>query len=163
MQISKHTVVTIDYTLSNDAGEVLDSSSGKDPLTYLHGVGSIVEGLERALEGHAQGDELRVRVPPSQGYGERDEDLVGVVDRRQIGLDEQLEVGMLLQVVGANDQREVVQITGIQEDEVTLDGNHPLAGETLIFEVSVVEVRDATPEEIDHGHAHGAGGHHQHG
>ena len=153
MQIAPRKVVTIDYTLTDDEGEVLDTSKGGTPLSYLHGTGSIVPGLESALEGKKAGDALKVTVAPAEGYGDRDERLVQEVPRDRLPADE-VELGMRFEVRG--DQGELtVTVVSMDDANVTLDGNHPLAGVTLSFDVTVVEVRDATAEELEHGHAHG--------
>ena len=158
MQIANQRVVTIDYTLTDDEGDVLDSSSGQEPLTYLHGSGSIIPGLENALEGKAAGDALKVTIPAAQGYGERDEDLVQAVPRDRFpGGD--IEVGMRFHAQGSEGSQ-VVTVVAVDDSNVTVDGNHPLAGMTLAFDVKVLEVRDATAEELEHGHIHGKGGHH---
>ena len=161
MQIGPRTVVTVNYTLTDDDGEVLDSSEGQDPLAYLHGVGQIVPGLEQALAGKAAGDALQVTVDAAEGYGEHDPELVQAVPRAQFKDLDDLEVGMELQATGP-DGDHLVTVVGIEDDEVMLDGNHPLAGMTLHFDVAVVDVRDATPEELQHGHPHGPGDHHHH-
>ena len=159
MQVSKDKVVTINYTLTDEQGSVLDSSEGRDPLAYIHGSGSIIPGLESALEGKSAGDALAVSVSPQEGYGERDEALTHVVSKDMFNDVEDLEVGMRFQA--QSDQgRQVFSVIKIEEDEVTVDANHPLAGMTLNFDVNVVDIRDATSEELEHGHAHGEGGHH---
>lgn len=159
MQIEKHKVATIDYTLTNNTGEVLDSSEGQEPMTYIQGVGSLITGLEAALEGKSAGEELQVTLSPEKAYGERDESLVQVVERSAFEGVEELETGMQFQARSNTGQTQLICVTQIDGDEVTVDGNHPLAGETLHFDVTVVEVREATEEELNHGHAHGAGGH----
>lgn len=159
MQIEKHKVALLEYTLTNDSGEIVDTSEGDEPLAYIQGIGNLVPGLEEELEGKSQGDELKVTVPPEKGYGVRDESLVQEVDKSVFqGVDE-LRVGMQFQAQG-DDGVQVIWVTEVNNDEVTIDGNHPLAGETLTFELKVVDVRDATDEELDHGHVHGPGGHH---
>lgn len=158
MQITKNKAVAIEYTLTNDAGEVLDSSDGQDPLSYLHGIGNLISGLEEALDGKASGDELKVTISPDKGYGEREEELIQKVPRDRFEDADSLEVGMRFHASSDHGET-LVTITGLSDDEVTVDGNHPLAGETLHFEVKVVDVRDATEEELDHGHVHGPGGH----
>lgn len=158
MQIEKHTVVAIDYTLKDDEGTVIDSSDGREPLAYLHGVGSIIPGLEKELEGKSVGDALEVSIPPAEGYGERKEELLQEVDRAQFGDVEDLAPGMQFQV-NAETGPLVVTVTDVNEKVVTIDGNHPLAGVNLNFAVTVKEVREATDEEKEHGHAHGEGGH----
>ncbi|HUS23911.1 MAG TPA: peptidylprolyl isomerase [Candidatus Binatia bacterium] len=158
MQIAAQKVVSIEYTLKNASGEVLDSSVGHGPLAYIHGNGNIVPGLEKALEGKRAGDKVSVSVPPEQGYGVRDESLVQQVPRRAFGGVKDLQPGMQFQAGGPSGPS-VVSVVRVQGDMVTVDGNHALAGETLNFEVEVKDVRDATHEEVMHGHVHGPGGH----
>jgi FKBP-type peptidyl-prolyl cis-trans isomerase SlyD len=161
MLISKHKVVGIHYTLTNDGGEVLDTSDGREPLVYLHGTGNIIPGLESALEGKQAGDNLSVAVPPAQGYGELIAELRQAAPRAAFGQDSQLEVGMRFRGQAGPDQPAVVfTITEIDGDNITIDGNHPLAGENLNFKVEILSVRDATPTEISHGHVHGEHDHH---
>ena len=162
MLIAQDKVVLIHYTLTDDGGKVLDSSSGGDPLAYLHGQGNIIPGLEKALEGKQAGDKLNVRVEPAEGYGVRDDSLVQQVPRRAFGSVSKVEPGMQFHAQSAQGQMRVVTVTHVQGDMVTVDGNHPLAGEVLVFDVEVAEVRDATGEELEHGHVHGPGGHHHH-
>lgn len=159
MQIAANKAVSIDYTLTNDDGEVLDSSVGGAPLVYLHGAGNIIPGLEKALEGKAAGDDVKVTVDPEEAYGEFNAELIAVLGRNMFeGVDE-LEVGMQFHASGPDGSMQIVTIKALEGDEVTVDGNHPLAGERLTFEVKVVAVRDASEEEIAHGHVHGEGGH----
>jgi len=158
MQISKHKAVAIEYTLTNDSGEVIDSSEGQDPLSYLHGAGNLISGLEQALEGKSAGDELKVTIAPEDAYGEHVEELIQKVPRDRFEGADELEVGMRFHASSDHGET-LVTITEVTDDEVTVDGNHPLAGETLHFEVKIVDVRDASAEEIDHGHIHGPGGH----
>ena len=158
MQIGKHKVVSIDYTLTNDDGEVIDSSKGQEPLAYIHGIGFMIPGLENALEGKSKGDSLSVTVEPEDAYGERDDALVKTVERSMFGDVEKLEVGMQFQG-DSDDGVEVVTVIAIEGDTVTVDGNHPLAHATLNFDVQVVDVREASKEELDHGHVHVAGAH----
>lgn len=159
MQIADNRVATFHYTLTNDAGEVLDSSQGREPLAYLHNAGNIVPGLERAMAGRKPGDRFSVDVEPEDGYGVYVEELVQIVPRQAFQGVDDLEIGMQFQAQTAQGTIPVV-VTVIEGDEITVDGNHPLAGETLHFAVEVVEVRAATEAEIRHGHVHGAGGHH---
>ncbi|MFQ5469620.1 MAG: peptidylprolyl isomerase [Gammaproteobacteria bacterium] len=154
MQIAKHKVATIDYTLTDDDGRLIDSSEGKAPFSFIQGIGSIIAGLENALEGKTSGDSLNVTIAPEHGYGVRDEGLEQVVPKDVFeGIDE-LKVGMQFQTP-TEEGAQVVTVVNIEDDNVTVDGNHPLAGVTLNFEVTVVDVRDATGEELDHGHVHG--------
>jgi FKBP-type peptidyl-prolyl cis-trans isomerase SlyD len=159
MQIEKNSVVTIDYTLKDDAGEVIDTSEGGDPLAYLHGAHNIIQGLESALDGKSVGDKLQVIVTPEEGYGVFNEELRGNVARDAFeGVDE-IEVGMQFHAQTEHGHQ-VVTIVGVDGDTITVDGNHPLAGKNLHFEVEVMDVRKATDEELAHGHVHGPGGHH---
>jgi FKBP-type peptidyl-prolyl cis-trans isomerase SlyD len=160
MLIAQDKVVLIHYTLTDEAGKVLDSSSGGDPLAYIHGQGNIIPGLEKALEGQEPGATLNVRVEPAEGYGERDDSLVQQVPRRAFGGVKDVQPGMQFHAQTSQGQARVVTVTHVQGDMVTVDGNHPLAGEVLNFDVEVTDVRDATEEELEHGHVHGPGGHH---
>lgn len=155
MAIADNDVVTFHYTLKGDSDEVIDSSAGGEPLAYLHGHGHIVPGLERELAGKGVGDRLQVRVPAAQGYGEYDRALVQKVPRRALKGIANLRVGLRLQA-----GNQAVMVTHIAGDMVTLDGNHPLAGKNLNFDVEITAVRPATEEELAHGHAHGDGHHH---
>jgi FKBP-type peptidyl-prolyl cis-trans isomerase SlyD len=159
MQIGKDKVVVMEYTLTGSDGTVLDTSEGQEPMAYIQGVGSIIPGLESAMEGKASGDHLEVTVQPEKGYGVRDDSLMQTISREQFEGVDDLEVGM--QFEAKDDEGEqVVTVIKVEEEAVTVDGNHPLAGETLNFNVDIVEVRDATAEELQHGHVHGPGGHH---
>jgi FKBP-type peptidyl-prolyl cis-trans isomerase SlyD len=159
MQIANQSVVLMHYTLTNVKGEVLDSSAGAEPLAYLHGGGNIIPGLEQALTGKQVGDKLKVTVQPQDGYGLRDESLVQHVPRRAFQGVANVQPGMSFSADGPNGPVRVT-VTKVQGDMVTVDGNHALAGEVLNFDVEITEVRAATQEELDHGHVHGAGGHH---
>ncbi|MBS0396493.1 MAG: peptidylprolyl isomerase [Proteobacteria bacterium] len=158
MLVARDTVVTIHYTLKNDAGEVLDSSAGGDPLAYIHGGGNIIAGLEEALEGKSAGEKLAVAVPAAKAYGEHDPSLIQQVPRRAFqGTD--VRAGMRFTAQTEHGPRQVV-VTRVIGDMVTVDGNHPLAGQSLNFDVEIAEVRAASAEELAHGHVHGPGGHH---
>lgn len=160
MLIAANKAVSIDYTLTNDTGEVIDSSAGGAPLVYLHGAGNIIPGLEKALEGKEVGNELEVSVEPEDAYGEYAAELVSTLSRSMFeGVDE-LEVGMQFHASAPDGQMQIVTIRDLDGDDVTVDGNHPLAGQRLNFKVKVVAIRDASQEEIAHGHVHGEGGHH---
>ena len=159
MNIEKNRVVTLNYTLRDEQGTILDTSSGRAPLSYLHGKGNIIPGLEQALSGKAAGDKLDVTVAPEQGYGPRDERLVQIVPRTKFGEVEGLAPGMQVRVGGPQGQR-IVSVVRVDRDFVTIDGNHPLAGRTLHFSVEIAEVRKASHEEVAHGHVHGPDGHH---
>jgi FKBP-type peptidyl-prolyl cis-trans isomerase SlyD len=155
MPIADNDVVTFHYTLKDDTAKVIDSSAGGEPLAYLHGHGNIVPGLERELSGKSVGDRLQVRVPAAEGYGEYDGALVQKVPRRALKGIADLRVGLRLRA-----GHQAVTVTRIAGDMVTLDGNHPLAGQNLHFDVEITAVRAATEEELAHGHVHGDGGHH---
>jgi FKBP-type peptidyl-prolyl cis-trans isomerase SlyD len=157
VQITQRTVASFHYTLTNDKQETLDSSSGREPMAYLHGAGNIVAGLEKEMEGKKAGDKFEVTVAPAEGYGERIDALVQTVPREAFqGIDD-IAPGMRFRADTQQGPVTVV-VTDISDTEVTVDGNHPLAGETLYFAIEVTEVREATAEEVLHGHVHGAGG-----
>jgi FKBP-type peptidyl-prolyl cis-trans isomerase SlyD len=159
VQIEKNRVVLLHYTLRDEHGTVLDSSSGRGPLSYLHGKGNIIPGLEQALAGKTAGEKLDVTVAPEQGYGRRDERLVQIIPRSRFAEGTELAPGMQVRASGPQGAR-LVTVTKVERDFVTIDANHPLAGRTLHFAVEVAEVRKATHEEVAHGHVHGPGGHH---
>ena len=161
MEIAADRVVTIHYTLKDDKGAVLDSSAGGDPLVYIQGHGNLVAGLEKALEGKSDGNTISVVVPAADGYGIRDEKLIQRVPKRSLQGAGQLKKGMQFQA-RTEDGMRVFTVTAIVGDMVMLDGNHPLADQDLHFDVEVVNVREASTEELEHGHVHGAGGHHHH-
>lgn len=152
MQVSENTVVSIHYTLKNDQGEILDSSRDQEPLSYLHGAGNIIPGLEAALAGHAEGDKFSVTVEPAEGYGERHPELIQKLARDLFPAGD-IEPGMRFRADTATGPQ-ILTVTEVSETEVTVDANHPLAGERLHFEVEVVGLRPASAEEIEHGHVH---------
>ncbi len=154
MLVASQKVVSIHYELTNDKNDVLDSSAGKDPLTYLHGVGGLIPGLEKELEGKSAGDSLKVTVAPAEGYGETNPGLVQDVPLSAFEGVEKVEPGMQFNTSGPDGNAMLISVTAVNGDQVTIDGNHPLAGVTLNFDVNIVEVRDATDEELQHGHAH---------
>lgn len=161
MKIGKHTVVSLDYTLKNGEGIVIDSTEGKAPLVYLHGVGGMIPGLEAGLEGKESGEELTIVVSPEEGFGTRNEEMIHVVPKsgfRGEG-NEEMQVGMQVQLQTEQGMT-IAKIIAIEGEDVTLDLNHPLADEELHFDVKIGELRDATEDEISHGHVHGPGGHH---
>lgn len=160
MKIEGKCVVSIDYKLRDEAGEILDASGSGDPLVYLHGVGALVSGLENELTGKSKGDNIRVKVAPSEGYGEVMPQLIQKLPRETFQGVENVEVGMEFEATGEGGHIMVVRVEKIEGDEITINGNHPLAGMTLDFEVGVTDVREASEEELEHGHVHGAGGHH---
>lgn len=159
MLIADQHVIAIDYTLTNETGEVLDSSEGSEPLVYLHGAGNIIAGLENALTGKAVGDELEVSVEPADAYGEYSAELITNIGREMFEGVDQLEVGMQFHASAPDGGMQIVTIRDIEGDEVTIDGNHPLAGQQLNFKVKIASIRAASEEEIAHGHVHGEGGH----
>jgi FKBP-type peptidyl-prolyl cis-trans isomerase SlyD len=159
MQVADNMAVSIHYTLTNDDGEVLDSSIGDEPLVYLHGTGNIIPGLEDALLGKAVGDKFNVRIAAEDAYGEQNSEIIQVISREMFeGIDE-IEVGMQFHADVSTGSGEVT-VVKIEGDDITIDGNHPLAGLALTFDVEVVAARPATKEEAEHGHIHGAGCHH---
>lgn len=159
MKISKDKATSIQYKLTNTGGDVLDQSADGSPLTYLHGHKNIIAGLESALEGKEKGDQVQVTVQPADGYGERNDELVQKVPRTLFDAGVDLQPGMRFEAK-ADQGTQIIKVVSIEEEEVTVDANHPLAGEVLSFDVTVADVREATQEEIDHGHVHGPGGHH---
>lgn len=159
MQIGKNKVASIDYTLTDTQGQVLDSSKGGQPLTYLHGNGGLIPGLEEALEGKATGDQINVTVPPERAYGTRNDQLVQDVPRRMFQGVNEISPGMQFRAQSPDGQMRDVTVVETSPESVRVDANHPLAGATLNFDVKVVDVRDATQDELSHGHVHGPGGH----
>jgi len=159
MNVSKDTVVSIAYTLKDDDGEILDTSEGREDLEYLHGHENIVPGLEEKLEGCSAGDSVAASVTPDKGYGERDEELVFTMPREKLP-EEGVEAGAQFAAQDKDGNQQIVTVTEFDDETVTLDANHPLAGQTLHFDVTVNGVREALPVEIDHGHVHQPGHHH---
>lgn len=160
MQIASNSVVSIHYTLTGDDGNIIDSSAGNEPLVYLHGAGNIIPGLENALVGKSAGDALTVRVVPAEGYGEVVMDLIQQVPREMFQGTDSIEPGMTFQAQDQSGYVQHVTVTAVNDSTVTIDANHPLAGQHLNFDVTIVAVRQASQEELDHGHVHGPGGHH---
>jgi FKBP-type peptidyl-prolyl cis-trans isomerase SlyD len=159
MQVADNMAVSIHYTLTNDDGEVLDTSIGDEPLVYLHGVGNIIPGLENALHGKVAGDKFNVHIAPEDAYGEQMEEMIQVISRDMFEGIDNIEVGMQFNA-DVSSGSGVVTVVNIEDDDITIDGNHPLAGLALTFDVEVIDVRAATEEEAKHGHIHGAGCHH---
>ena len=159
MKITKDLIATIDYTLKDDLGEVLDTSENGDPLAYLHGYGSLIPGLEKKLEGLSAGDSFSAAFDPSEGYGEYKKELELTVDINKFDDPEELEVGMHFQAEMESGVK-LCTVTQIDGDDIHINANHPLAGMTLHFDITIRDVREALPEEIEHGHVHGTGGHH---
>jgi FKBP-type peptidyl-prolyl cis-trans isomerase SlyD len=152
--IGDNVVASIHYKLTDDSGEILDSSEGSDPLAYLHGAGNLIPGLEKELVGKTAGASLQVTVAPEEAYGTKQDELIEVVPRAAFQGVESIEPGMGFEAQGSDGQERRIVVTEVNGDDITVDGNHPLAGVELTFDVQVVEVRDATEEEIAHGHVH---------
>ena len=158
MKISQDSVVAFLYTLKDQAGATIDQSHG-EPLAYLHGHGQIVPGLERELTGRATGEKLQVHVLPADGYGEYDAARVQKVPRQAFSGIPDLQEGMTLGARTQSGGHTQVVVREIGPDAVTVDGNHPLAGQDLFFDIEIVDVRAASEEELAHQHVHGPGGH----
>jgi len=156
MKIGNGSVVSMHYTLTDDDGQVLDSSAGREPLVYMQGVGNIIPGLEKEMEGKVVGDKFTAVIPPAEGYGVRNEVLVQTVSMSNFQDPKQVQLGVQFQVQMQNAVR-IATVTQIVDDKVTVDMNHPLADKTLHFDVEVVEIREATEEEKAHGHVHTPG------
>lgn len=152
MQVEKNAVVTMDYTLTDGEGTVIDTSEGKDPLTYMHGVGNLIPGLENKLEGKPVGETVEAVIPPEEAYGQWEEERVFDLNKDQFGGVESVEPGMQFQAQ-IQDQTTILTVQKVDGDTVTVDANHPLAGATLHFTVNVRDVREATEEEIAQGEA----------
>jgi len=161
MKVGKDKVVLMHYTLKNDAGDVIDSSDGADPLPFLQGHGNIIPGLESALEGSKVGDKLDVSIKPEEGYGVRMKDAIQEIPSSALKGVDDVKVGMQLQSQDQDGNAFLVNVTKIEDDKITVDANHPLAGQTLHFSVSIDSIRKAEAEELSHGHVH-ADGHHHH-
>ena len=159
MRISEQKVVTMNYEVADDQGQLIDRSEEGGPLAYIHGNGQLIPGLETALEGRGKGDKVAVDVPPEQGYGERDEEGVQIVARNQFDDSVEIEVGMQFEAEDDDEGHQIVTVAAVDGENITLDTNHPLAGKNLRFEVEILDVRDASAEELSHGHVHGPGGH----
>ena len=154
MKISNNAVVAMHYTLTDNDGNVIDSSSGREPLKYLHGAGNIIPGLEKELAGCEKGDSKKVVVEPAEGYGEVDPNLVQKLPHEMFQGVENIEVGMEFQAQSPTGQTQFVVVKDVSDDGVTIDANHALAGKVLNFDVTIEEVREASQEELDHGHVH---------
>ena len=158
MQLTKEKVANINYTLKDKDSNIMDESTD-GTFTYLHGAKNLIPALEDALEGKEAGDKANVVVAPENAYGERDEQKIQRVPRKMFPVDQELEVGMPFSSATPDGTAVNVVITAIEEHEVVIDGNHPLAGVELHFDIEIIGVRDATKEELEHGHVHGPGGH----
>lgn len=159
MQIGDQKVVTLHYTLTDNEGTVIDKSDDGS-FAYLHGASNIIPGLENALAGRSAGDELSVSVSPEDAYGARDESMLQQVPKNMFENASEIAVGTQFHAQGPNGEMLIVTVMEVQDEHVVVDGNHPLAGVDLNFDVKVVDVRDASAEEVEHGHVHGPGGHH---
>lgn len=154
-------VISFHYTLTNVKGETIDTSrDSQAPFSYLEGQSQIIPGLEKSMALLNAGDTRKIEVEPAEAYGEHDEQLIVEVPRSKLPNAEELEAGDQFQASGPNGEQLLFRVLEINGDQVKLDGNHPLAGEKLVFDVEVVSIRNATAEELAHGHAHGPGGHH---
>ncbi len=158
MQIAENKVVTLNYTLKDNSGTLIDESSDNS-FIYLHGASNIIPGLEQALAGKASGEKMNISIAPEDAYGERDESRIEAVPRDMFPADAEIEPGMQFNAEGPDGQAISIVVVDLEDDKVKIDGNHPLAGIELTFDVEVMEVRDATVEEIEHGHVHGPEGH----
>lgn len=154
MKIANDCVVAIHYTLTDENGQQLDSSAGGEPLTYLHGHGGIIPGLENELTDKEKGDSLNVVVQPADGYGDFNPDMLQQVPREAFQGVDSIEEGMQFQAQGEGGQMQMVVVREVTDETVLVDGNHPLAGQVLNFDVSIESVREASAEEIEHGHVH---------
>ena len=152
--IGENSVATVKYTLTDDAGKVLDSSDGSKPMVYLHGAGSIVPGLEKALVGKGAGESLKVRVEPAEAYGEVIPNGIKTIERSAFEGVDVVEVGMAFEAQAPDGTEQHIVVTKVEGDAVTIDINHPLAGVALNFDIKILSVREATKEELDHGHTH---------
>ena len=159
MNISEQCVASFHYTLTDGSGKVLDSSDGQEPLAYLHGSGNIIPGLEKALLGKTIGDKFVISIPAAEAYGLRDDSMVQQLPSNMFEGIDNIEEGMEFHAETEHGLQ-VVTVTNVEGDNITIDGNHPLAGVDLTFDVEVSAIRSATEEELEHGHAHGSGGHH---
>lgn len=147
-------VVTIHYTLTDESGEIIDSSQGAEPLAYLHGAGNLIPGLERELVGKTAGASLKAKIAPEDGYGEFDPQMVETVPREAFEGVDTIEAGMAFEAQGSDGQARRIVVKEVSDDGIIIDGNHPLAGVELNFDVQIVDVREASEEEIAHGHVH---------
>lgn len=160
MQITQHKVVTMEYSLTDDKGTLIDEARGDEAFAFIQGIGGIIPGLENALEGKSAGDSVSVTISPDEGYGHRDDSLMMDVPREHFEGAEEIVEGMQFHTMTEDGGYRIVTVVKVDDENVTVDANHPLAGVVLNFDVNVLEVRDATEEELEHGHVHGPGGHH---
>jgi len=158
--IGENSVVAMHYKLTDGDDITIDSSEGSEPLTYLHGSGNVIPGLEKALVGKAEGDNLQVEVAPAEGYGEILPELIQSIEKSSFQGVEKIEVGMSFEATGPDGSMQRVEVKEIEGDMITIDANHPLAGITLKFDVTIVSIREATEQELEHGHVHTHGDDH---
>jgi FKBP-type peptidyl-prolyl cis-trans isomerase SlyD len=161
MKVENQKVIGIEYTLKDSKGEILDSNAGQERLYFVQGLGNIVPGLEKAMLGKSLGDTFEVEVKAAEGYGMQDASLIRRVPRAKMKSLGDVKVGAMLQSRGPEGEQ-IFTVTEVTDTEVVLDGNHPMAGQDLFFTIRVDEIRDATKEELDHGHVHSEGDHHHH-
>ncbi len=154
MNIIENSVVEMHYTLTDDQAITIDTSEGKDPLSFIYGSGMIIPGLEKELKDKTDGDKLSVVVQPEEGYGVYNDQLIGEVAKNLFQDDLELQVGMPVQAQNQDGSVQVLTVAEVKEETVVLDGNHPLAGKVLNFEIEIVSVREASAEELEHGHVH---------
>lgn len=159
MVVSNNKVVVLDYTLTDNNKQVLDQSTDGS-FAYLHGASNIIPGLENALLDKQVGENIKVSISPEDGYGQRDDSLLQEVSIEMFESANQVQVGQQFHAQGADGHDILITVTKVENDTVTIDGNHPLAGEQLNFDVTIVDIRDATEEEISHGHVHHGDHHH---
>lgn len=155
--IGDKSVVSMHYKLTTEEGKVLDSSEGGEPLSYLHGAGNIIPGLEKALAGKVEGDSLQVRVEPSEAYGEINPEGIKVIEKSAFQGVESVKAGMTFEAKAPDGSKQQIIVKKVEGEEVTIDLNHPLAGVVLNFDIQIMSVREATKEELDHGHTHEPG------
>jgi len=160
MRIEQNKVAMIHYTLKDKDGNIIDSSEGRDPLAYIQGIGNLIPGLEQELEGKQKGDKFSAVIPPEHAYGKRDESLIRVVPKSGFQGDEEMTIGMQVQIETSEEGMAIATLTKIEGEDVTLDLNHPLADIDLYFDIEVMDIRLAEEDELAHGHVHGPGGHH---
>ena len=156
MTIQNDKVITINYVLKDDKGELIDQSTDGS-FCYLHGAQNIIPGMENALTGKTTGDALNLVIAPAEAYGEYNPNLTQVVDRAMFDPNDQVEAGMQFQAQDQQGNMMIITVAKVDGEQVTIDGNHPLAGVTLHYDIEVVDVRDATDEELSHGHVHSHG------
>ncbi|MDA3810889.1 MAG: peptidylprolyl isomerase [Spirochaetaceae bacterium] len=158
MIIKEKSVVSMHYKLTDESGQLLDASK-EQPLSYIQGTNSLIPGLEKELEGKTIGDQVITTIPPEEAYGPVMPQLISNLPISTFKGVEKIDIGMEFEASNDNDEKMIVRVDAVNDDEVTINGNHPLAGKALSFDIKIVDVREASEEELSHGHAHGAGGH----